>query len=239
MLLAGARRGVGHATAELSQERGWRILTVSRQSFAEECAWLAGREDHIQADQSDDSQIDRLAARVRGRLLNARPQALVNNADISPEGPSKARLGVATTDAATWAQVLDVNLVSTALLVRALLTELEVPRGSIVNVTSIAGERVHPFAGVAYMASKAALASLTRGLAHEFDGRGVRASAISPGEIEASILSPGTDELVAAEVPLRCIGDALEVAKAIHLLCTSASSYINGAEIHVNGGQHV
>ena len=78
-------------------------------------------------------------------------------------------------DAALWTQVLNVNLVSTALLARALMPELERAGGAIVNVTSIAGSRVHPFAGVAYSASKAALAALTRELAPEFGGRGVRA----------------------------------------------------------------
>ncbi|MBB3136625.1 NAD(P)-dependent dehydrogenase (short-subunit alcohol dehydrogenase family) [Rhizobium pisi] len=73
--------------------------------------------------------------------------------------------------------MLNVNLISTALLARALLPELEAAEGLIVNVTSIAGSRVHPFAGVAYAASKAGLASLTRELAHEFGPRGVRANA--------------------------------------------------------------
>ena len=143
------------------------------------------------------------------------------------------------TDAHAWTQVLNVNLVSTALLARALLPEMERANGSIVNVTSIAGSRVHPFAGVAYAASKAGLAALTREMAHEFGGRGVRANAIAPGEIETSILSPGTDALVAAEVPMGRLGNPAEVASTIYFLCSDASSYINGAEIHINGGQHV
>jgi NAD(P)-dependent dehydrogenase (short-subunit alcohol dehydrogenase family) len=106
-------------------------------------------------------------------------------------------------------------------------------------VTSIVGSRVHPFAGVAYAASKAGLATLTREMAHEFGPRGVRANAIAPGEIETSILSPGTEDIVARSVPLGRIGEPREVAETIHFLCTEASSYINGAEIHINGGQHV
>ncbi|MBZ9772519.1 SDR family NAD(P)-dependent oxidoreductase [Mesorhizobium sp. CO1-1-8] len=239
MLLTGASRGIGHATVKLFQERGWRILTVSRQPFSEECAWPAARESHIQADLADVSRIDEIAAEVRKRLPHGMLHALVNNAGISPKGAGKSRLGVATTDARTWAQVLNVNLVSTALLARALLPELEAAKGSIVNVTSIAGSRVHPFAGVAYAASKAGLSALTREMAHEFGGRGVRANAIAPGEIETSILSPGTDELVAAEVPMGRLGDPREVAETIHFLCSDASSYINGAEMHINGGQHV
>ncbi len=239
MLLTGASRGIGHATVKLFQSKCWRILTVSRQPFSEECAWPEARESHIQADLADLSQIDRLADVVRERLPSGRLQALVNNAGISPKGPKRSRLGVADSTADVWTQVLNVNLVSTALLARALLPQLEAARGSIVNVTSIAGSRVHPFAGVAYAASKAGLAALTREMAHEFGKRGVRANAIAPGEIETSILSPGTEALVAAEVPMGRLGEPREVAETIYFLCTEQSSYINGAEIHINGGQHV
>ncbi|MGO4138219.1 SDR family NAD(P)-dependent oxidoreductase [Rhizobium brockwellii] len=239
MLLTGASRGIGHATVKLFQEKGWRILTVSRQPFSEECAWPTARESHIQADLADLSQIGRLVAAVRERLPDGKLHALVNNAGISPKGPGGSRLGVVGTDPETWTKVLNVNLISTALLARALLPELEAAKGLIVNVTSIAGSRVHPFAGVAYAASKAGLASLTRELAHEFGPRGVRANAIAPGEIETSILSPGTDALVEQEVPMGRLGTPREVAETIYFLCSDTSSYINGAEIHINGGQHV
>lgn len=239
MLLTGASRGIGHATVKLFLSRGWRILTVSRQPFSEECRWPAARESHIQADLSDLDTIGAIADEVRARLPEGKLHALVNNAGISPKGPDGSRLGVLATDARTWTQVLNVNLVSTALLARALMPELEAARGSIVNVTSIAGTKVHPFAGVAYAASKAGLAALTRELAHEFGRRGVRANAIAPGEIHTAILSPGTDDLVDEEVPMGRLGDTMEVAETIHFLCSPASSYVNGAEIHVNGGQHV
>lgn len=239
MLLTGASRGIGHATVKLFQERGWRILTVSRQPFDPACAWPAARAAHIQADLADLSAIDALAAEVRSRLPHARLHALVNNAGISPKNPDGGRLGVLDTDAHAWTQVLNVNLVSTALLVRALVPELEAARGSIVNVTSIVGSRVHPFAGVAYAASKAGLAALTREIASELGARNVRCNAIAPGEIKTAILSPGTDALVARSVPMGRLGEPREVAETIHFLCSDASSYINGAEIHISGGQHV
>ncbi|EPE93965.1 SDR family NAD(P)-dependent oxidoreductase [Rhizobium grahamii] len=239
MLLTGASRGIGHATVKLFQERGWRILTVSRQPFSEDCAWPAARESHIQADLAQIDKIDELAEEVRSRLPAGKLHAIVNNAGISPKGPNQSRLGVLGTDSRTWTEVLNVNLISTALLVRGLLPELEIGKGSIVNVTSIAGARVHPFAGAAYAASKAGLAALTREIAHEFAGRGVRANAIAPGEIETSILSDGTDKLVSSQVPMGRLGDPAEIAESIYFLCTPASSYINGAEIHINGGQHV
>jgi NAD(P)-dependent dehydrogenase (short-subunit alcohol dehydrogenase family) len=112
------------------------------------------------------------------------------------------------------------------------------PASLKVNVTSIAGSRVHPFAGAAYSTSKAALASLTREMAADFGPFGVRVNSISPGEIETSILSPGTEKLV-AQIPQRRLGQPEEVAKAIYFLCTEQSSYVTGAELHINGGQHV
>ena len=109
----------------------------------------------------------------------------------------------------------------------------------MVNVTSIAGGRVHPFAGAAYATSKAALAALTREMAADFGPRGIRVNAISPGEIDTAILSPGTEKIVQEQIPLRRLGEPEEVAKAIYFLCTDQSSYVHGAELHINGGQHV
>lgn len=238
MLLTGASRGIGHATVKLFKERGWRILTVSRQPFDENCAWPEARASHIQADLADIGGIGQFANDVRSRLHGGKLHALVNNAAISPKKQGGERLGVLDTDAETWTSVLNVNLVSTALLVRELAGELENGKGSIVNVTSIVGSRVHPFAGVAYAASKAALEALTREMANELGSRGIRANAIAPGEIDTAILSPGTEEIVERDIPLRRLGAPREVAETIYFLCSSASSYINGAEIHVNGGQH-
>lgn len=239
MLLTGASRGIGHATVKLFLEKGWRILTVSRQPFSEECRWPEARENHIQADLGDLDQLDTLIANVRRRLPEGKLHALVNNAGISPKGEDGARMGVLASDAALWTKVLNVNLVSIALLARGLVAELAAAKGVIVNVTSIAGSRVHPFAGVAYATSKAGLAALTREMAHELGPLGVRANAIAPGEIATSILSPGTDAIVHRDVPLGRLGDPLEVARTIHFLCTDDAAYINGAEIHINGGQHV
>jgi NAD(P)-dependent dehydrogenase (short-subunit alcohol dehydrogenase family) len=131
-----------------------------------------------------------------------------------------------------------VNFFAPVRLARGLLDELTAAGGTVVNVTSIAGSRVHPFAGAAYATSKAALAALTREMASDFGPLGVRVNAISPGEIETSILSPGTEKIV-AQIPQRRLGQPEEVARSIYFLCTDSSSYVNGAELHINGGQHV
>ena len=97
---------------------------------------------------------------------------------------------------------------------------------------------MHPFAGAPYATSKAALAALTREMAYDLGPLGVRVNAIAPGEVETSILSPGTDQIVDA-LPLQRLGQPSEVASAIYFLCSGQSSYISGAEIQVNGAQHV
>ena len=136
--------------------------------------------------------------------------------------------------------VLALSVAATAVVAQAdPIAELERAKGAVVNVTSIAGGRVHPFAGAAYATSKAALAGLTREMAKDFGRCGIRVNAISPGEIDTAILSPGTDKIVEEQIPLGRLGEPGEVAKAIYFLCTEQSSYVNGAELHINGGQHV
>jgi len=240
MLLTGASRGIGHATVKRFSAAGWRVITCSRHAFPENCPWEMGPEDHLQVDLSDAQDTVRAVEEVRGRLAaeGGVLHALVNNAGISPKGPEGQRLGALATEFDVWQRVFQVNLFATILLARGLREELAQAKGSIVNVTSIAGSRVHPFAGAAYGTSKAALAGLTREMAADFGPLGVRVNAISPGEIDTSILSPGTERLV-EQIPQRRLGTPDEVAKAIYFLCTEASSYVNGAELHINGGQHV
>ncbi|TCZ65451.1 SDR family NAD(P)-dependent oxidoreductase [Roseicella aquatilis] len=241
LLLTGASRGIGHATVKVFSAAGWRVLTVSRHPFPEECPWAAGPEDHIQADLASPEDTLRAIEEIRQRLVpeGGRLDALVNNAGISPKGPGGARLGAIQTSLEDWNWVFQVNFFSSIMLARGLIEELQRTRGAVVNVTSIAGSRVHPFAGAAYATSKAALMALTREMAHDFGPRGIRVNALSPGEIDTAILSPGTEKIVEEQIPMRRLGKPTEVAKTIYFLCTEASSYVNGAEIHVNGGQHV
>ncbi|MBV9421174.1 MAG: SDR family oxidoreductase [Alphaproteobacteria bacterium] len=238
LILTGASRGIGHATVKRFSSAGWRVITCSRHAFPENCPWAAGPEDHIQVDLADPADTARAVKEMRERLPGGRLDALVNNAGISPKGPANARLNTLNTDMAVWRHVFEVNFFSTIWLAQGLKDELARAHGAIVNVTSIAGSRVHPFAGAAYATSKAALAALTREMAADFGPLGVRVNAIAPGEIDTAILSPGTDKLVDV-LPMRRLGLPEEVAKAIYYLCTDQSSYVTGAELHINGGQHV
>ena len=139
---------------------------------------------------------------------------------------------------ALWRKTHAINLMAPVFFSRACAPLLAETGGSLVNITSIAGHRVHPFAGSAYSTSKAALLALTRELAADLAHLGIRANAVCPGEINTAILSPGTDALV-ERIPMRRLGSPEEVAAAIFYLCSEQASYITGAEIPVNGGQDV
>ena len=239
LVLTGASRGIGHATVKKFGASGWRIITVSRQPFSALCPWPGGGANHVQLDLGDPVELGRGIEEIRHRLAGDGLHALVNNAAISPKGPKGERLGAMDTPFDLWRQVFNVNFFAPVALARGLVTELSRAQGCVVNVTSIAGSRVHPFAGSAYATSKAALASLTREMAHDFGPRGIRVNAIAPGEIDTAILSPGTEKIVEEQIPMRRLGTPDEVADVIHFLCDKGASYVSGAEIQINGGQHV
>lgn len=244
IVLTGASRGIGHATVKRFSAAGWRVLTLSRQPFDQACPWPDGAENHVQVDLADADSLGMAVGDIRHRLERDGGQlaALVNNAGISPklDGADGAKLRPDTlhTPMQMWRHVFQVNFFAPILLARALFDDLAAARGSIVNVTSIAGSRVHPFAGSAYATSKAALAALTREMAADLGPHGIRVNAIAPGEIETAILSPGTEGMI-EEIPLHRLGQTREVADTIFYLCSDQASYVTGAEVHVNGGQHV
>tara|TARA_R110002096_G_scaffold257381_1_gene450784 strand:+ start:109843 stop:110589 length:747 start_codon:yes stop_codon:yes gene_type:complete len=238
IVLTGASRGIGHATVKRFSSAGWRVITCSRHPVSEHCPWEAGPEDHVVIDLGDPvSRIDGIKE-IKSRLGGGPLNALVNNAGISPKGDNGERLNTQNTKEEDWKKVFEVNFFAPILLARGLYDELALAKGAVVNVTSIAGGRVHPFAGSAYATSKAALASLTREMAADFGPDGIRVNAIAPGEIDTAILSPGTEDMI-ADIPMRRLGTPEEVAKTIYYLCTEMSDYVTGSEIHINGGQHV
>jgi NAD(P)-dependent dehydrogenase (short-subunit alcohol dehydrogenase family) len=239
LVLTGASRGIGHATVKRFSGEGWRVITCSRQAFPENCPWPAGEEDHLQIDLADENSIRTGVDDLLERIGNKPLSALVNNAGISPKLEDQTRMDSMKTPMDVWRQVFQVNFFAPIMLARGLSPALAKGPGSIVNVTSIAGSKVHSFAGTAYATSKAALASLTREMASDFGPLGVRVNAIAPGEIKTDILSPETEDVVLPTIPMSRLGSTEEVADTIFYLCSDAASYVNGAEIHINGGQHV
>jgi NAD(P)-dependent dehydrogenase (short-subunit alcohol dehydrogenase family) len=238
LLLTGASRGIGHATVRRFSEAGWNIITVSRDGVPEECRRDPNWSHHVTADLAAPSEValvirDTLALLGAGGL-----DALVNNAGMSPKTPFKERLGILNGDLTEWRRVFELNFFAPVALARGLATPLAKAKGAIVNVTSIAGHAVHPFAGSAYSTSKAALSALTREMAVEFAELGVRVNAVAPGEIATAMLSPETEVLL-PRIPLHRLGTPEDVAATIFYLCAGDAGYVTGAEIFVTGGQHL
>ena len=238
VVITGASRGIGLATAQLFLERGWRIITCARgdapEDFHEHDAWLA----HIPTDLADPDSVQAFVDHAKALLDGGRLNALVNNAGLSPKTPYKERLGCLNGEISAWREVFEINFFAALRLSRGFASALHKGRGAIVNITSIAGHYIHPFAGSAYSTSKAALSALTREMANEFADLEVRVNAVAPGEIETSMIQPEYEALI-PRIPLDRMGQPRDVASTVYYLCSDDSNYVTGTEIWVTGGQHM
>ena len=238
VILTGASRGIGHATALRFSDAGWRVITCSRDDVPADCLIGDGRHVHIVADLGDSDSLDKFVLDANALLGDDPLHGLVNNAGLSPKTDFKERLGCLNGDLDQWREVFDLNFFAPLRLGRGFAAALHRGQGAIVNITSIAGHSVHPFAGSAYSTSKAALSALTREMAAEFALLIVRVNAVAPGEIETAMLSQETEVMI-PRIPLHRFGAPADVAGAIYFLCSDDSSYVSGTEIMVTGGQHI
>jgi NAD(P)-dependent dehydrogenase (short-subunit alcohol dehydrogenase family) len=237
-VVTGTARGIGRRTAQLLASRGHTVVCVDRRDprpIADEITEAGGDALGVVGDVGADAFADDLAALVAQRY--GRVDVLVNNAGISRIAP------VEETTPEQWRRVLDVNLTGPFLLSRA-LGRLMLARGagSIVNVASVAG-----LAGIAdraaYNASKHGLVGLTRTLAAEWGGRGVRCNAVCPGwvktEMDAADQADGgyTDADIEARVPMARFAAPDDVGEAIAFLADPGrSGFVNGVALPVDGG---
>ena len=238
VIVTGASRGIGHATARCFLDRGWQIITCSRDDVPEACKRDPNWTCHIPTDLNDDASLAAFVEQANAVLGDRPLHALVNNAGMSPKTPFKERLGCLNGDLGAWQEVFDLNLFAPLKLARGFAAALHRGQGAIVNITSIAGHKIHPFAGSAYSISKAALSALTRELANEFAELDVRVNAVCPGEIETEMIQPEYEMLI-PRIPLGHMGTAEDVASTIFFLCSGDSRYVTGTEIWVTGGQHM
>lgn len=242
VILTGASRGIGHATVKRFSSEKWRIITCSREDTPEACKRDPNWTNHIPTDLGDMESVENFVIKANEALDGAPLHALVNNAAVSPKTPIKERLGCLNGPIEGWREVFDLNLFAPLMLSRGFATALS--RGSkeggaaIVNITSIAGHFIHPFAGSAYSTSKAALSALTREMAVEFAQLGVRVNAVAPGEIETEMIGDEYEPLI-NRIPMHRMGTAAEVAGCVYQLVNSDFGYVTGTEIFVTGGQHV
>ena len=238
VVLTGASRGIGHATVQRFSAEGWRIVTCSREAVPEECKRDPNWTHHITVDLGKTADIERFVEEANAILGDRPVHALVNNAAVSPKTAFKERLGILNGDVAAWREVFELNFFAPLILSRGFAKPLHRGKGTIVNITSIAGHAIHPFAGSAYSTSKAALSALTREMAVEFAALGVRVNAVAPGEIETAMVGPEYEALI-PRIPMGRMGSPEEVAGVVYQLCGSDFSYVTGTEIFLTGGQHL
>lgn len=242
VILTGASRGIGHATVQRFSDEGWQIISCSRDDIPDHCKRDPNWTRHIPTDLARPESVDAFVRQARESIGTGPVHALVNNAAISPKTPYQERLGCLNGDIDRWREVFELNLFAPLILARGFATALQ--RGAkqggaaIVNITSIAGHAIHPFAGSAYSTSKAALSALTREMAVEFAQLGVRVNAVAPGEIETEMIGEEYEPLI-NRIPMHRMGTPEEVAACVFQLCSSDFSYVTGTEIFVTGGQHV
>lgn len=237
-VVTGAAQGIGRRTAELLSKRGYSLVLCDVASCEETSAeishkggiWIESR-----GDIAVEENVRGIAATALERL--GRIDVLVNNAGISHICPAEQ------TTAADWQRVMNVNLLGPFLLAREIgLTMLKQGEGSIINVASIAG-----LLGIAdraaYNASKHGLIGLTRTLAAEWGGRGVRCNAVCPGWVKTPMdVAPQaaglySDADIEGRIPMGRFASPDDIASAIAFLADpEQSGFINGHTLSVDGG---
>ncbi|WP_312397606.1 SDR family oxidoreductase [Stutzerimonas kunmingensis] len=244
MLITGASRGIGAATARLAAFQGYALCLNYYQredavkQVLEQVRAAGVSAMTVKADVADESQVLQMfdmIDREFGRL-----DVLVNNA-----GMLEQQMRLEQMDAARWTRVLGANVIGSFLCAREAIKRMSNQHGgqggSIINLSSIAARLGAPGEYIDYAAAKGAIDSMTVGLAREVAGEGIRVNAVRPGvihtEIHASGGEPDRIERVKASVPMGRGGQAEEVAEAILWLASERASYTTGALLDVSGGR--
>lgn len=244
VLITGASRGIGAATALLAAKQGWAVAVnyVSNSLAADEVVRqiraAGGTAMAIQADVAVEADVIRMFQAVDAKL--GRISGLVNNAGVVDmpsrvDGMSVERL------TRMWTTNITSSFVCAREAVKRMSTKLGGEGGSIVNLSSAAAKLGSPGQYVDYAASKAAIDTFTIGLAKEVVMEGIRVNAVRPGIIDTDIHAsgglPDRAAQVAPMVPMQRAGTAHEVAEAIVWLLSESSSYSTGSFIDVTGGR--
>jgi NAD(P)-dependent dehydrogenase (short-subunit alcohol dehydrogenase family) len=235
-LVTGGTRGIGAAIAREFTAAGARVLLTGRDAgvAAAAAVEVGGQALGLAYQAGSLTAVDALAAAVRDQA--GRLDILVNNAAVlKPHRIERLTEG-------EFDELFQVNVKSALFLSRALLPLLADARGTVVNITALGGHA--PMEGIgAYCASKAALLNLTRTLAKEWAGKGVRVNALTPGSTATDMILPKDPERRAAfieemgkRVLLGRIGEPVEIARAVRFLASEAASYITGQALVCDGG---
>ena len=235
-IVTGGGRGIGRGIASRFAMEGAQVVLAQRDQESglqtqEKIEADGGKAVFIPTDVSDRPSVENLVSATCD--LFGEINILVNNAGIT--GINGPFLEVTQE---TWNAVIGVNLTGVFNCSQAAGRVMrQSGRGNIIHISSVNGFLPQPLCA-AYGAAKGGIETLTKSMATDLAPHFIRVNAIAPGEIKTSILSPNTERKLVPDIPMRRLGTPEEVAKTIYFLCSEQSSYVNGAEIHINGGQH-
>ncbi|WP_312380933.1 SDR family oxidoreductase [Stutzerimonas balearica] len=244
MLITGASRGIGAATAQLAARRGYAVCLNYRQradaaeQLAQRIRQSGGRAITVAADVADEKQVAALFAAIDREF--GRLDVLVNNA-----GMLERQMRLEEMDAGRLQRVFATNVLGSFLCAREAIKRMSTAHGgrggAIVNLSSVAARLGAPNEYIDYAAAKAAIDAMTIGLAKEVAAEGIRVNAVRPGvvytEIHASGGEPDRVERVRASVPMARGGQPEEIAEAVLWLASDQASYSSGALLDVAGGR--
>ena len=230
-VITGGAAGLGADVARTLSEAGYRVGIFDL--GAERVAEAASKLENAVGIEADVTSPDQVAAAFDA--FGEVPDLLVNNAGIVRFGAMEEQ------SVQDYIDVVNVNLLGSCFCARAIAPAM-MNRGSghIINFTSING--VHPAPGVGlYGPTKAAMANMTQAMAIEWGPRGIRVNAIAPGMIDAGMSKPIFENpkvraTRGGGVPLRCLGEAADIAEAVLFLDSDGAKYISGHELVVDGG---
>jgi NAD(P)-dependent dehydrogenase (short-subunit alcohol dehydrogenase family) len=244
LIITGASRGIGAATAALAARRGWGVCVNYRsdgaaaQAVVDAIRGSGGKGIAVRADVAVEDDVRRLFDACEAAL--GKPRGLVNNAGIL-----EPQMRFEEMDVARWQRILATNVIGSFLCAREAVRRMSTRHGgaggAIVNLSSIAARLGAPFEYVDYAASKGAIDTLTVGLAKEVAADGIRVNAVRAGliytDMHASGGEPGRVDRLKDGVPMKRGGAPEEVAEAILWLLSDSAAYTTGSFTEVSGGR--
>ena len=230
IIITGGASGIGLATAELARDKGLRVAVIDLPGAALDQARAAGFSTHA-GDITDEAAMNAIIDRIAGE---GPISGLVNSAGTG------ADLAMLATPPGRFSQILNVNVLGSFIVSAACVRHMRQGGGSIVNISSVSGIRGNE-GRVAYGASKGAVIAMSKVMAVELAGFGIRVNVIAPGPVEtplvATVHTPEVRKAWAGAVPMRRYGATAEIAAPILFLLDEAqSSYVTGQVLSVDGG---
>ncbi|MGN6527592.1 MAG: acetoacetyl-CoA reductase [Burkholderiaceae bacterium] len=240
-LVTGGTGGLGEAICKRLFDGGFAVVALHTQGNGRVGEWLAAREREGRAmvaqavDVADYASCAAAADEIRRRFGPV--SVLVNNAGITQDASFRKMTAV------QWQQVLRVNLDSMFNMTKQVIEDmLAAGWGRIVNISSVNGQR-GAFGQANYAASKAGIHGFTKSLAIEFASKGLTVNTVSPGYLRTAMVEKMPHEILESriipQIPVGRLGDPAEIAELVAYLVSEQGAFVNGANIAINGGQHM